>query len=141
MNKMIKRILHLNLKKKWFYLIAQGKKKAEYRLITPYWKKRLFGDSFKPISKRRIPINFDEVHFRNGYNNSSPFMRIKWEGIGINWFEGRRCYAIQLGKVLEIKNWKTARGKYLCKKHGYLVGHPNKEVILIGGGRLKENDK
>ena len=102
---MTKKILHLTLKKKWFDLIASGKKKVEYRLITPYWKRRLFEDVFKPISRMRIPISFDEIYFRNGYNNLNPFMRVEWKSIDIDWFEGRRCYAIQLGKVLEIRNW------------------------------------
>lgn len=35
------KILHLNLKKKWFDLIDKGIKKEEYREIKPYWEKRL----------------------------------------------------------------------------------------------------
>lgn len=35
------KILHLNLKKKWFDLIDKGIKNEEYREIKPYWEKRL----------------------------------------------------------------------------------------------------
>lgn len=57
------RILHLTLMKKWFDLIAAGKKKIEYREIKPYWIKRLSKD-------------YDEIHFKNGYNKDCPFMRV-----------------------------------------------------------------
>lgn len=33
--------LHLNLKKKWFDMIASGEKKEEYREFKPYWIKRI----------------------------------------------------------------------------------------------------
>jgi len=34
-------ILHLNLKKKWFDMIASGEKKEEYREMKKYWIKRM----------------------------------------------------------------------------------------------------
>ena len=107
---MIKRILHLTLKKEWFDLIANERKKEEYRQIKPYWTVRLF-NGFKPISKNIIPIKFDEVHFRNGYRKNNPFMRIEWKGISKKWFGDKRAYAIQLGKILEIKNWNELSDK------------------------------
>ncbi len=141
---MTKRILHLTLKKKWFDLIAQGKKKEEYREDKPYWRNRLM-EKCSCCSVYSQLKQFDEVHFKNGYHKKCPFMRVKWKRMyqaKVDFEDKEKdMFVIKLGKILEIKNWKTARGKYLCKKHGYLVGHPNKEVILIGGGRLKENDK
>lgn len=85
------RILHLTLKKKWFDLIAAGKKKTEYREIKPYWEKRLNKD-------------YDEIHFRNGYNKNCPFMRVEYFGKSEDYFEGKKCFAIKLGKILEIRN-------------------------------------
>lgn len=85
------RILHLTLKRKWFDLIAAGKKKVEYREMKPYWNKRLSRE-------------YDEIHFRNGYSKDCPFMRIEYKGKGEEMFEGKRCYAIKLGRILEIKN-------------------------------------
>lgn len=38
--------LVLNLKKEYFEQIKQGKKAEEYRLCTPYWKKRIEGKAF-----------------------------------------------------------------------------------------------
>jgi ASC-1-like (ASCH) protein len=84
-------ILHLTLKKKWFDLIASGKKKEEYRDIKPYWQKRLNKD-------------YDIIHFRNGYNKNSPFMIVEYKGKTLKKFEGKDCFAIKLGKVLKIKN-------------------------------------
>ena len=83
-----KRILHLTLLRKWFDLIASGKKTKEYREIKPYWNKRLSGKEF------------DEIHFKNGYSKNAPFMRVEWKGLTKESGE----YVIILGKVLEIKN-------------------------------------
>ncbi len=88
---MNKRILHLTLKKKWFDLIASGKKKVEYREVKPYWNKRLLGKVF------------DEIYFKNGYSKSSPFMRVEWKGMYSAVQAGKKCYFIELGKVLEVK--------------------------------------
>ncbi len=41
--------LHLNLKKKYFEQIKSGEKEYEFREITPYWRKRLTGKTFKKI--------------------------------------------------------------------------------------------
>ncbi|MBR9683567.1 ASCH domain-containing protein [Candidatus Woesearchaeota archaeon] len=83
---MRKRILHLTLLKKWFDLIASGKKKVEYREIKPYWTKRL------------LEKEFDEIYFKNGYSKNAPFMRVEWK----NMRKEKNKYAISLGKVLEI---------------------------------------
>ena len=94
---MKKKILYLTIKKRWFDLIASGKKKTEYRTITDYWTRRLLDTPFDA----RV---YDEVHFRNGYSKGSPFMRVKWIGTEKEAFEGQLHYAIRLGKILEKKN-------------------------------------
>lgn len=91
-------ILHLTLIKKWFDLIAEGKKHTEYRKITEYWTKRLMmGFSYR---------KYKEVWFRNGYRKDSPFMRVEFIKTEKEDFEGELHYAIRLGKILEIKNWR-----------------------------------
>jgi len=95
----MKKILHLTLKKEWFDLIASGKKKVEYREVKRHWVHRLLHAG---LAVRM----FDEVHFRNGYNNGSPFMRVEWKDMNYEMYDGKKCFAIKLGKVLEIRNWK-----------------------------------
>lgn len=41
--------LHLPLKKEYFDAIKNGSKPWEYRLVTPYWKKRLEGREYDQI--------------------------------------------------------------------------------------------
>jgi len=96
-----KRILHLTIKRHWFAEIASGRKTVEYRECTLYWDRRIF----KKHSCQ--PRDFDEVHFRNGYRRNSPFMRIICEAIDIEKYNipPTPCYAIYLGKILEIRNW------------------------------------
>ncbi|MBU4308272.1 MAG: ASCH domain-containing protein [Nanoarchaeota archaeon] len=83
------KILHLTLLKKWFDLIASGKKTKEYRKIKPYWNKRLVGKKF------------DEIYFKNGYSKNAPFMRVEFKSIK----KEKENYVIYLGKVLEKKNF------------------------------------
>ena len=45
--------LHLNLKAEYFDAIKAGEKLEEYRLVTPYWQKRLCGKSFDRIVLKR----------------------------------------------------------------------------------------
>lgn len=79
-------ILHLTIKGIFFDRIASGAKWLEYRDDKPYWNKRLDGK------------HFDEVHFRNGYSRSAPFMRVECQGIR----HGDGFYEIHLGEVLEV---------------------------------------
>lgn len=102
---MIKRILHLTLKREWFDKIAKGIKDVEFREVKPYWTKRLTdGLAFK---------KFDEIHFKNGYRKDSPFMRVEHE---CSWtidvpksassgIKASKVYVLKLGKILEIKNY------------------------------------
>lgn len=82
----MKKILHLTLHKKWFDAIKSGEKTTEYRKQKPYWDIRLFGK------------DYDEVHFRNGYREDCPFMRVECLGI----VKVGNMYHIKLGKVLEV---------------------------------------
>jgi len=88
----MKKVLHLNLYRKYFDQILNGKKTIEYREVTPYWSKRLDGR------------HYDVIQFRNGYAKVAPVMIVEFKGMGIdNDVQGSR-YAIQLGNILETKN-------------------------------------
>ncbi len=102
---MLMKVLHLTLKKKWFDLIASGKKEIEYREDKPYWRKRLLDGV--------DPKDFDIVRFKNGYGNV-PTMDVEFKGIaftGPEWCTPANgevltggTIAIKLGKVLSITN-------------------------------------
>jgi len=82
-----KKVLHLNLYRKYFDEIASGKKSIEYRDITPYWTSRLSN------------IKYDYIYFRNGYSKDAPMMLVEYKGVTItNQFE------ITLGEVLYVWN-------------------------------------
>ena len=81
-------ILHLTIKKKWFDLIASGKKKIEYREYKPYWVTRLYGK------------HFDEIHFRNGYGKKSPVMVTECTGMAVIPPDGGYLCAPENGEIL-----------------------------------------
>lgn len=87
------RILHLTLHRKWFAQIAAGEKREEYRERKPYWIKRLEAREY------------DEVHFTNGYGPDRPFMRVEYLGCSDGLFNFNPAFVIQLGRILEIRNW------------------------------------
>ena len=88
----MKRVLHLNLYRKYFDQILNGEKTIEYREVTPYWSKRLEGR------------HYDVIQFRNGYAKVAPVMIVEFKGMGIVTFQTTSTYAIELGKILETKN-------------------------------------
>ena len=84
------KILHLNLYKKWFVQILNGKKKEEYRDITPYWTKRL-------LDEKGNPKKYDFIIFRNGYHKNAPEMKVEFLGVNKKGKE----FVIKLGKIIE----------------------------------------
>ena len=84
----MKKVLHLNLYRKYFDAILNGEKTIEYREITPYWSKRLEGR------------HYDVIQFRNGYAKVAPVMMVEFKGM----YTSGQEYAIVLGKILETKN-------------------------------------
>ena len=98
-------ILPLTLTRHWFTEIASGRKTEEFRHRKPYWQARLTSYS---TTLGRAYRQFDEVHFTNGYGPTRPFMRVECQGItekesGLPAYGF--CYAIQLGKILELRNY------------------------------------
>lgn len=66
--------LHLALKGEYFDAIKAGTKTEEYRLVTPYWRKRLVGRSY------------DRIVLTRGYPNRDDCTRrlaIPWRGFDI----------------------------------------------------------
>ena len=105
------KILHLNLKAKWYDMIESGIKKEEYREIKPFWEKRLF-EKFQHIDENgetvytKIAKDYDVVKFIYGYTKRS--MMFKLDNIVINtgnpdWGaeEGVKYFVIKLGERIE----------------------------------------
>ena len=88
----MRKVLHLNLYRKYFDQILKGDKTIEYRDITPYWSKRLEGRYY------------DVIKFRNGYAKDAPEMIVEFKGMGTVTFQPTPTYVIELGNILEIKN-------------------------------------
>lgn len=65
------KILHLNLKRKWFEDVKNGLKPEEFRLVSDYWKKRLEGK------------DYDLIYVKLGYPAKDDWSRIlmfKYQG-------------------------------------------------------------
>ena len=86
----MRKVLHINLYRKYFDKILKGEKTIEYRDITPYWSKRLEGRYY------------DVIQFRNGYAKDAPIMIVEYKGTVVDDLYG--TYAIKLGNVLKTKN-------------------------------------
>ena len=91
----MKKILHLNLYRKYFDAIVNGTKVFEYRQKTDYWKKRIEGREY------------DTIKFRNGYAKDAPTMLVEYKGYDVE-FNGicEEQYIIKLGKVTEVNYGK-----------------------------------
>jgi hypothetical protein len=93
------KILHMTIMRRWFDQIAAGTKKEEYREFKDYWFDRL------------VEREYDVIVFRNGYSANAPVMTIEYGGVElktITWDSGvtEEVFAIKLGKILEVKNYK-----------------------------------
>lgn len=87
--------LSLTLHREFFDAIVAGTKKTEYRENKDYWQRRLVGRTYA------------EVHFRNGYASKAPFMRVQCKGVGKVSRNGKTIFAIRLGKILELKYYRS----------------------------------
>ena len=80
-----RKVLHLNLFRKYFDEIAEGIKTIEYRDKTDYWKRR--------IENRE----YDVIKFRNGYAKNAPTMLVEYKGYSVG-----EEYELKLGKIIEV---------------------------------------
>jgi len=101
-----KPILHLNLKRKWYDMIASGSKKEEYREIKDSWK-RIFRHDIKIKGKYYHPTDVI-ICFSNGYKKKRDQMLVECIGLSIggavpvwsdNW-EGD-VFILKLGNILK----------------------------------------
>lgn len=95
----MKRILKLTLKKKWFDMIASGRKREEYRTPGKWILSRLAGK------------DYDVVEFKNGYGANVPTVLVEYRGWKMSsglkeWgaMPSVQYATIKLGRVLETKN-------------------------------------
>ncbi|MBI4002408.1 MAG: ASCH domain-containing protein [Nitrospira defluvii] len=88
-------VLCLTLHREFFDAILSGKKKTEYRDNKEYWRRRLVGRTYR------------EIHFRNGYATKAPFMRVEFKGLRKHGSGRGSYFAIRLGKVLELKHYRS----------------------------------
>jgi len=136
-------VLYLNLKKKWFDMIAKGEKTEEYREIKEYWLKRLFlYDGSVPFDKpmldeiitelKKKPYSFDDLYywadwkpkpfnficFKNGYSKNAPEIWCGYETIEI--------------KPAKPEWSENAKGNYFVLRLGEILAAPvcltNKEL-------------
>lgn len=101
------KILHLTLKKKWFDMIASGKKKEEYLEMKPYWQHRLVKQGYWHTQAVK---DFDIIRFKNGYGKNAPTMDVEFLGgypadFGLKEWGGHdhttlRIFVLKLGKIL-----------------------------------------
>ena len=96
------KVLHLNLKKKWYDMILSGEKKEEYREIKSYWVKRLA--DITTLS----PLGYDLIEFRNGYGKDASRFRIEYKGITTGLAKGEwsdnwqgEVFVISLGNIIK----------------------------------------
>lgn len=82
-----KRILHLNVYRKYFNQILSGRKRYEFRARTPYWEKRL------------LNREYDEVWIANGYKNNRPLIKAKFIKTHCKTFRGISFFAVELGNI------------------------------------------
>ncbi len=100
--KVYKNILHLTLTGKWYDEIASGRKKEEYREITPYWKSRLEQD----FDGKTTFKQFDAIRFRRGrYGKTTMLVECRsiYVGYGrpeLGAPEGEEVYILELGEVI-----------------------------------------
>ena len=85
--------LQLTIKKEYFDQIVSGEKTEEFRIIKPYWVKRL------------VNRNYDRVIIRNGYASNAPTISLEYLGYELKnithpFFgdEQVSVFAIKLGK-------------------------------------------
>ena len=91
----MKKILHLNLYRKYFDAIVNGTKTIEYRDKTDYWKKRIEGREY------------DIIKFRNGYATDAPTMLVEYKGYKVGFNGIGEEYRIKLGKIIEVNYGKN----------------------------------
>ncbi len=96
-----KKILLLRSCKDDFAKIVSWEMKFRYLEVKKYWESRV-------LEQDGVPKIFDEIHIKNGYSSDSPLAIVEFKGnLGIFEHEGKDCFKIELGKVLEVRNYNS----------------------------------
>lgn len=96
-------ILDLSLTYHWFDEISAGRKKEEYRDITPFWKGRLE----QPFDGETTFKKFDAIRFRRGrYGKTTMVVKCRSIYIGYGrpeWGapEDKEVYILDLGDIIK----------------------------------------
>jgi hypothetical protein len=126
--------LHLNLKKKWFDMIASGEKKEEYRNLTPYWTKRLIEVDYPEEAKNDNKwISEDIVYDLLNNHDFKTVMKAYWAEIkkfetitfSNGFSKNRNQFVIEL-KGIDVDTGLTEWGaeynkKYFCLELGKIL--------------------
>jgi len=102
---MIKPILHLNLKKKWFDMVLSGEKREEYRDISAYWTSifsshiYIKGTSYHPTAVI--------ICFSNGYRKNRRQFKINCTRLNVGWGKQewgaspeKQYFILSLGEII-----------------------------------------
>jgi len=94
--------INLIIKRHWFDEIRAGRKRQEFRDITPRLINQICNldkdgnfESYKPIT---------EILLLNGYHKKRPTMLVECLGIEIAPGQAGELFAFNLGKVLKVEN-------------------------------------
>lgn len=110
---MIMRVLHLTIKKRFFYMIKSGFKPEEYREDKDYWIKRLFvnhREYFELKKNKEGSSMFTHVQFYNGWAASTKYpnflIELKGYRYGTGKLEwgaepGKEYFVIKLGEIIK----------------------------------------
>lgn len=91
---MQKKTLKIIIKKQFFDLIKQGKKKKEYRKVSKFWVSRLY-DYKKEDFKQ-----YDYIEFINGYSKNARRLIVEFKGIILD--KKNHEFVIKLGSEVTI---------------------------------------
>ena len=94
-----KKVLILRTCKEWLEKLVNWEVNSRYREAKPFWESRLFDKEWKPKE-------FDEVHVINWYKSDSPTVILEFWWISwIEEFNWKKCFKINLWKIIEIRNY------------------------------------
>ena len=108
-----KPVLHLNLKRKWFDMIASGEKKEEYREVTCYWGSYFVNGHIKVKGTCYHPSDV-LIMFSNGYSKKRPQMLVKCNNLIVRRGKAKWgasinevYYVLLLGDILKTFNYSN----------------------------------
>ena len=100
--------LTLAIAEPWFSMIRDGKKKEEYRELTPYWKTRLYESNDITSNKWHLTKSFDSIVFTLGYPKADDTeRRMEFKNPKIRIGQGRPEWGAEPGKMYFVITWEA----------------------------------